>query len=234
MALTRTLVQMREGVRKFANVQGATALQRHPDADLNDYVNRALGSLHRKLTEAVPDQRFLATSSTTTVDGTSTYALPATFESLLLVELTAQGVKRWLTAYEPHEHAALTDPSLSYAGVPVAYRLAAGNIELLPTPTDAYTLLIWYLPASSNLTADSSTYDTINRLDDYVYAYAGRLVAIKDKNWDLVSASKGIIDEMTAEILALGRNRDRNSPSRIVDETMADRWGRRLGPRRYR
>jgi hypothetical protein len=236
VALTRTLAQLREGTRKFANVQGTTALQRHPDADVNDYVNRALGSLHRKLTEAHPDQRYLGTTSFTTSSGTTAYSLPADFESLLLVELTYSGVKIWLVAYEPHEHAALTDPSASFTGIPFCYRLRGANIDLLPTPGDSYTCSLWYLPTSSTLSSDASTYDTINRLDDYVYAYAGRLIAIKEKNWDLVSAAKGIIDEMTGEILALGRNRDRNAPARIVDETHADRWGRRLpyGRRGYR
>ena len=56
-ALNKSLLEMRNGTRKFANVQGTTALARHPDADVNDYINRALGSLHRKITTALPDQR---------------------------------------------------------------------------------------------------------------------------------------------------------------------------------
>ena len=68
--------------------------------------------------------------------------------------------------------------------------------------------------------------DTINRLDDYIIAYAARFIAIKDKNWDLAGQCKALIDEMTPEIEALGRNRDRNSPPRVLDTRTRDRWGR--------
>lgn len=90
MALTQTLAQIRENVLQFADVKGTTALARHPVATVNDYINRGLGSLHRKLTEALPDQRYLSSSTITTVKGTSLYTLPADFEHL--IDLRAKGV----------------------------------------------------------------------------------------------------------------------------------------------
>lgn len=235
MALNRSLVQMRDGARKLANVQGASALQRHPDADVNDYVNRGLGSLHRKLTEAVPDQRFLSSTTVTTVAGTLTYSLPATFDHLISIDLTANGIRSWLVAYEMHERPMLVDPSASYTGVPFCYRLRGSNIELLPEPNNAYDCVLWYVPTSSQLTGDSQTYDTISRLDDYVMAYAARLIAMKEKAWDLVAACKDITSELSEEIAMLARSRDKNSPSRVVDEMQYDRFGRRARlPRRWR
>src|SRR5688572_29968878 len=110
MGLNQTQEQMREGVRKFANVQGTTALLRHPDADINDYINRALGSLHRKLTTVLPDQRILATTDFDTEDGVTTYALPAGFDHLISMELSANSHRTWLPGYEMQERPALMAP----------------------------------------------------------------------------------------------------------------------------
>lgn len=224
--LTKELQEIRESVRKFANVQGTTALLRHPDADLNDYINRALGSLHRKLTTALPDQRFLDSASFSTSENVSTYGLSNLFDHLISVELVADGSRRWLLAYEMHERALLASPDQPTEGIPFSYRLRGSNIDLLPTPKAAYTVLYWYVPRATQLTGDAQTFDTISRLDDYIVAYAARFIAVKDKNADLIAFCKDIMLELEGEIGVLARNRDRNSPSRITDVYLADRWGR--------
>lgn len=225
-ALNKSLLEMRDGTRKFANVQGTTALARHPNADVNDYINRALGSLHRKLTTALPDQRLLASTTITTSSGQTTYSLPTGFDSLISLEMTADGRRRWLEAYEMVERPYIISPDQPTVGIPELYRLRGSDIEFLPSPNDAYDILVWYVPAASQLASDVANYDTINRLDDYVIAYAARFVAIKDKNWDLAGQCKALIDEMIPEIEALGRNRDRNSPPRVLDVRARDAWGR--------
>lgn len=241
MALNQTQTQLVASVRKFANVQGTTALLRHPAADLNDYVNRALGSLHRKLTATLPDQRFLSSSTIEIEADDQLYDLPASFDTLIsaeLVKVTARvdgvgapaGPRYWLQAYEMHERAALADANSPLAtGMPLAYRLRGSTIEFLPTPDGEYDCLLWFVPNVAQLSSGSDTYDTISRLDEFIIAHAARPIAIKDKNWDLVAACKNIMDEMSKEIESLARSRDRNSPPRIVDQFAADRWGR---PRR--
>jgi hypothetical protein len=226
MALTQTLAQLRTNVRRMADAGGTTALQRHPDADLNDYVNRGIAALRRELDVAIPDQRFLASSTVTTVAGTTTYSLPADFNHLVSIDILADGTKTWLLPYELHERASLTSPDINSSGVPLAYRLMGGNVELLPAPQGVYTVTLWYVADPSTLSLDASTFDTITRLDDYVIAYAAKLVAMKDKNWDLLGACDGLMDRMREDVQFIARSRDRNSPSRIVDESLANRWGR--------
>lgn len=232
MGLTQTREEIRDNVRRFSNVLGTTALLRHPNTDLDDYINRALGSLHRRLTTVLPDQRILASTTITTVADTSTYSLPSGFDHLISVDLTANSHRTWLNSYEMHERPALVSADETYSGIPFAYRLRGSNIEYLPTPGDEYDSLVWYVPAASQLTGDSQTYDTISRLDDYIVAYASRFIATKDKNWDLRDACKLILDELDGEIAILARNRDRNSPPRIVDVYQSNRWGR-LARRRF-
>lgn len=229
MALTQSQEQMRNGMRKFANVQGTTALLRHPDDDCNDYLNRGLGALHRRLTTALPDQRILSSTTLSTSEDVTVYGLPSGFDHLISAELTADGHRSWLHGYEMSERAALVSPDNPSMGIPFTYRLRGGNIELLPAPGGVYSVLLWYVPSASQLTSDAQTYDTISRLDDFLIAYGGRLIAIKDKNWDLVAAAKQILDELDEEIATLARNRDRNSPPRIVDTYSTDRWGRTPG-----
>ena len=232
MALTQTLAQLRASTRKFANVQGTTALLRHPDADVNDYILRAIGSLYRRLTEAQPDQRYLSSTIITMVSGTSSYSLPSDFDSLISVDMTAQGVKVWLLAYENSERPTLTDPAEYFTGIPAYYRLRSSNIEYLPVPKDAYSSTVWYVPSAQQPT-EGQAFDTISRLDEYLVAYAARIVATKDKNWDLVGEGRAVCNEMAEEIAVIGRSRDLNSPGRITDTGLANRWGRRLrGARR--
>lgn len=232
MALNQTLAQLRASTRKFANVQGSTAVLRHPDADVNDYVLRALGSLYRKLSESTPDQRWLSSYTVTMSNGTALYALPADFNHLISIDLIANGVKVWLTSFEPNERPRLTDPTQSYTGIPFTYRIEGGNIEFLPTPRSSYVSTLWYVPDAPQ-PVEGQAFDTISRLDDYIVAYAARLIATKDKQWDLVGECRNVCNELEAEIAAIGRSRDANSPGRILDVTHADRWGRRLrGPKR--
>lgn len=227
MALTRTLANMRADVRKFTDTQGTTALQRHPDADVNDYINRALGSLHRRMRAIDEDHRVLSTTSFNTVSGTTTYALPASFDFLISIDITIDGTKLWLTAYEMNERPQLTSTDITYTGKPLQYRLRGSNIELLPSPTGVYPVNLWYVPNATQLSADGDTFDTIARLDDYVIAYASRFVATKDKNWDLLGECKQLLGELEGEIDVLARGRDKNDPPSITDDYQADRWGRR-------
>lgn len=226
MALTQTLLQLRTNVRRMADVAGTTALQRHPDADLSDYVNRGIAALRRELDVAIPDQRFLTSDTVTTVVGTTSYALESDFTFLVSVDILANGTKTWLLPFEMHERASLTTPDSATSGIPFTYRLRGANLELLPAPQGVYTVTVWYVAAPTTLSADGDTFDTITRLDDYVIAYAAKLVAMKDKNWDLAQACDGIMDRMRDDVQFIARSRDRNAPSRIVDESLADRWGR--------
>lgn len=230
MALTQTRTQIRAAVRRFTDTGGTNALVRHPDADLNDNIDRALGSLHRALSEFMPDQRLLSSSSIALTSGTATYSLPATFDHLISVDLSANGHKSWLVGYEMWERPGLTSPDAQTTGTPVTYRLRGSSIEYLPPPSGSYTSVIWFVPTPTQFTLDADTYDTINRLDDYLVAYASQFIAIKDKNGELLGMCRSMMAELRDDIATVARNRDKNSPPRVVDEMVANRWGRR--PRR--
>jgi hypothetical protein len=225
MALNRTIDQMVNAARRATNALGTSALQRHPDVDVFDYVNRGIAALDRILKVCDSGQRFLASTEIDTASGTELYDLPSDFMFLISLSGEVDGVMRWFTSYEHNERPLLSDQNAGWTGEPLYYRLRGANISLLPVPAAEYTLTLWYAPTVGTLTTGQS-YDTIARLDDFIVCYAAQLIAQKDSNWDLYDRMDAKLATMRGEIEALGRNRDANSPSRIIDSTMRDRWGR--------
>lgn len=234
MALTQTREQVRDNVRRTADIRGTNDLVRHPNTDLNEYINRGYAALYRKLTFALPDQRFLSSEAIATVADTEAYSLPADFDHLISVDISANGALTWLTSYEMNERPALADPTAGGLGVPTAYRLRGSNIELLPSPGGVYTVTLWYVPSATTFSADADTLDTIVRLDDYVISYAVKQVAVRNKDWTLVAECRQSMADLDPELEAIARSRDKNSPSRIVDEMLTNRWGRRSSRTRRR
>ena len=228
MPLTQTLAQLRSATRRLTDTEGTDALERHPNADVNDYVNRGLAALHRILVRSRGDQRYLTQGTITTVAGTSSYALSSvasTMMHVISVDITLDGRKVWLDAFQPEEYALLSDTNNSSDGRPTAYAIRGDNLVLLPVPTAVYSGSLWYVPHVVTMTADADVFDTIDRLDDYVIHYAGLFIAMKDKAWELAALLKANLGEMRTDIEAIARSRDPNSSGRIVDESLHTRTG---------
>lgn len=227
MALNITIDAMVANARKCANVEGTSGLQRHPDADVFDYVNRGIAALDRLLRKYDAGQRFITNATFPTVAGTETYALASDFMHLIGISGTFNGTTRWLAQYDMQDRVILTDDAASTPerGAPTHYRLQGANISLMRIPDAVYTLDYWYTAAPSTLTTGQH-YDTIARLDDYIIWHAAKDIAKKDQNWDLHDRLSADMAELRGEIEALARTRDHNSPGRILDVNPVDRWGR--------
>jgi hypothetical protein len=227
VALTQTLAQMEARVRYTCDVGGASGTERHTQAAIFDLLNVGIAKLSRLLRSAAPDQRWLATNTIALSSGVSVYALPADFLSLISVELLAEGHRRWLTAFELAERAMLTDPLQSYTGVPTAYRVEGGNVEVLPVPqASGYTLSLWYVPHTTML-AGAAVLDTVDRLDDYPVWDACLAVCERDRLWELHDRLLDRKAALEKEIRVVARQRDINTPARIVDAMPPDRFGAR-------
>lgn len=216
---------MVSATRQCANIEGTTGLLRHPDANVFDYVNRGIAALDRVLRLVDGGQRYLSSSTITTVKDTETYALAADFMHMISLGGEINGRQRWFTSYEMAERPNLIDTNAGWTGEPLYYRLRGVNISLLPTPTAVYTLTLWYQAAPSTLTTGQN-FDTIARLDDYIVYYAAKLIAKKDKNWELHAAIDADMTTLRSDVETIGRNRDQNSPSRIIDVSREGRFGR--------
>lgn len=226
MSITQQLSDLRTNVRRTCDIQGTSATTRHPDAAVNDAVNRGIAALYRLLTQSIPDQRFLSSQSISLVAGTTTYALHATFDRLISVDVDANGARTWIDAYQMPERPALVDTNATQPSIPIFYRLRGANIEFLPTPATSGTATLWFVPDASQLTGDSQTIDTIARLDDYVIWYAARELATKDSKWQLIATLDQRISRIEADVLIFARARDMNAPPRIINERRLNRYGR--------
>lgn len=226
MALTRTLAQLRDSVRRTANVMAFS--DRHPDASINDLINRGIGALHRLTAIVNPEFRPLG-STTVTFDGSATeYALPANCRTVISVEYTDDNdAKTWMTPYELHERASLTTPSVEDSSTRAHhYRVLGTNIEFLPRPPSGHTALVWYATTAPQLSSDAQTVDVFDRLDDYVIWWAAREIAMDRDDWDRHDRLSAKIASLEADIQVLAHHRDRSHPARVVDLNHADRFGR--------
>lgn len=227
MPLTQSLTLLRGNVRRQCDIEGTDALARFPDAEVTDYVNRGVAALYRILVRSRGDQRFLSSTTITTVSGTSDYTLNASFMTLISVEGTIDGAPVWFESYQPEEHAELADTNSGWGSAPIRYAIrGASTINFLPTPQAVYTLTVWYVPAPVALVADGDTIDTIARLDDYVIWWASREVAAKQGAADREASLTVKLQSLEGEIEMLARRRDHNSPPRMIDDEIHDRTGR--------
>lgn len=234
MALTQTLLQIRTAVRRCADIEGESALERHPSADVNEDILRGLADLKRKLARWGLDGIGLSSTTITTDIGISTYALPSDVFFLISADLTAEGSRVFLLPWQPEDRASLTDPASSYMGIPRHYRVRGANVELLPIPqSTAYTVTLWYVPTAQQPSSDGTAVDTVNRLDQYVIWYAAREAATKDKAWDLADRLDARLAGMLVEVERMARLRD-PAARRIVNEHQASNARYPTGSRRWR
>jgi hypothetical protein len=228
VALTRTLAQIRASVRQTADIEGVAALNRHPDANLNDYINRGIAWVYYRINESRGGQYYLSSTTITTSTGVAVYALDATFYRLLSVVAIVNGASIPLLRIDDEAtRVALSDTSRGWSGIPLRYELTGGNFTFYPTPGAAYSLAIRFVPSAPQLVNDSDTLDTIERFDDAVIYFAAREVAMKDEQYELIAILDGRLAEMDERIRASSPKRDEAVPPRIQDSRVMTRgWTR--------
>jgi len=233
--LTRTLAQLRDAVQRTADVVAFT--DKHPTSYVNDLVCRGIAALQRQCRLINPE--FLPIASTTiTADGASTtYALPSNFRSLISVEYTGDDTsnKTWLTPYEMHERADLSENDARAHSIGACwYRILGSNIELLPLPADGHTALLWYATTTTTLSLDADTVNVMDRLDDYIIWWAAREIAQERENWERYDRLSASLAALTDDIRILARTIDLSHPSRVTDVRMIDKFGRHYTRRGWR
>jgi hypothetical protein len=221
--LTTTLEDMRDAVRRTADVVAFT--DKHPDARVNDLLNQGLGALSRLCRTTNPEFQPIASTDITT-DGIETmFALPADFRSLLMVQYENDDERKvWLTPYELHERASLTEREVVANSLQArCYRVMGSNLELLPRPPDGHTATVWYATTMTQLDGDAETFDTMDRLDSYVIWWAAREIAMEREAWERHDRLTQKMSELEADIRILARSLDTSHPRRVVKQIYAAR-----------
>lgn len=205
--------------QKRADVEGAT--DRHPRADILIYVNNGARELYDLLIEARGASYYRSSSPwsfTTTADTTSyTGSFPAAFYRLISIRVSDGTVSEGLLPFSPSEEPGLRATDVA-AYFPTHYELRPSGVALLPEHAAGKTVTVEYVPAMTDLTdASNSYFDSINGWTEYVVAYAARLIAIKDEEFELARVLEGEMGRLKERIKKLAPNRDAYRARRIQD-----------------
>jgi hypothetical protein len=223
MARAVRLDKLRDLARLYADQRpgGSTAFV--PDvattgfAGVNDLVNLALTELYDLLVAARGPEYYATTSTVSIVNGTASYALPATFYQM-------QGlVLEWGTNdHEPVDDIArildrvpFVNDAIWSPWSPKAYRLRGLNIELVPTPNASVTGRLYFVPAFVDLTSDSQTFDGVNGWEKLVaLRVAMELRAIEEMPYgDL----EKLYERERARIETMKTEREASQPKRVIN-----------------
>jgi hypothetical protein len=222
MTFLASMSDLRSRVRRATDTEYATA--RHPDTDLNSYINQAYREFYRLVRIHVPDEAFHSISTVTTTASVSTVALPTTFVSLLGVSAYIEDTWVPLLRYEFNERDE-TCPEDTWTADRPRYRLRGSTLHLVPTPEAAYRLRIHYVATAATVTTGGSI-DGINGWEDFIVTASALEVAQKDQDWELwdrLMARKG---QQQAHLETMATMRDMARPPRVTRTRAeaATRW----------
>ncbi len=217
MALTRSVNDLVDDMRKRTDNEGTSALDRFPTPECVTYLNRAVWSFWRIMTETSAGNWKVSSTTLTTTAGTSIYSLDASFYRLLNVNATINSRKQWLVPMDRNERAALSDTNVGWSGQPFRYELVGSNIEFLPVPSAAYTIEVRFVPdpptLSSGQSIDCVNGDGVNFLIDSACIF----MAEKDENMELAASLRNSVNNLQQSLAASFQSRDQAYPSRIQD-----------------
>lgn len=205
----RSLAQLASYTRQLGDLEGQTALERHPDASVYAAVNRGVDSFRRLLVQVGGAAEFLASEQVAVVAGQSLYPMPLDLYSLWAVDLgpNFEGQRDWLFSLDPIE-------ATHADGEAPRYRVIGSNIEIVPAPKDGQSLMLWYVASPVALSNPS---EMVEVFEEYVSRFAVRELTTKDRAWDVVDRMTQQLQELVPQIRVFARLRDQGSPPRIRD-----------------
>lgn len=105
------------------------------------------------------------------------------------------------------------------------YKITGDNLSLLPVPTAATRMEMFWLPQTPTMSSTTDAYDDVNGSSQLVVLKAA--YAIKDKLEEDVSALAAEIQAEEARIVAAAPNRDAGEPMTVQDVQSQDAWAAR-------
>lgn len=212
------------------------------DTELDHYINQSFGELQDQLVKAYDDHYFLDGYDFDTVSGQKDYSLPSDFYKLGGVDVIEGGEVYSLSKFNFQERS-FYDSSYAVvnAGAPYfKYNLIGDEIRILPEPTAAHTMKLWYTKRLSSLSNDSDSMSSVIIQDWSEFLLLD--VAIKMLSKKLINSAEpqkvqAALGELTnqkftqqARLLEIAQNRDWGQPCTITDvrktSSLYGRYGR--------
>ena len=222
MSKAVTLLQLRADARLYADRRTSDEDNSFiTGSELTRLINLQLGELYDLLVSARGHEFYAADSTLSIVAGTASYNLPADFYELLALNL------EWSpTDVEPvsplnHQQDIWKLANYSYSWdrwSHKAYRLRGSQIDMYPTPRTAVTARLYYVPAFSDLSADSDTFDGVNGWEKLV-SLGAAIEMLEIEEAGSGSRLQPIYDRQYERIESLAADRDAASEIEVRDIT---------------
>lgn len=226
MAAPQTLDDMRTRVRELANMETQAASGFVTDAELGRRLNEALKGLYDMLVEARGQEYYVKDTTFNLSPGINDYDLPADFYEGASVVASNGSWSYQLRTWEMQELAAMKSLSAQTSGAIYSLRyrykgpdIPAGindnRITFYPTPSTAFTITVWYIPAMTELVLGTDTFNGVNGWEQWAVLTAAIDILNKEESDTAALMTERAMVE--ARIRKLAGNQDAGRASRITD-----------------
>ena len=217
MAAPQTLDDMRTRVRELANMETQAASGFVTDDELRRRLNEALKGLYDMLIDAWGQEYYVRDTTITLVSGQNDYNLPADFYKGASVTASNNGYHYQLRTWEMQELASMQTLSAHTSGAiyQLRYRFKGRDISIYPTPTQAFSVKVWYIPAMTELVLGTDTFDGVNGWEQWAVLTAA--IDVLNKEESDTSALMVERSMVEARIRKLAGSQDAGRAARITD-----------------
>jgi len=224
-----TLAELRERVIRRADLGTVDADSFISLAELNDYINQALGELHGILVDAHEDW-FESQSTITGVASQSDYNLPNDCAKPLWLNEESGGLSYTVKRYQNAERNRYQSwPSTAVTYLPRSefrYRIIGRATRISPTPAGGEMFTLGYVPRVVALVNDEDPldgrYEGDGSWDEFLVL--GAAVKCLQKEESDPSVLMGEREALRGRIVASASSRDANEPWRVIDVRGGENW----------
>lgn len=189
------------------------------DAVITGYLSRAWAKVYDLLVQCWQDY-YLTETTLTTSSGSDSVNLPADFYKLRALDYQHSStrhsaLRKFQLKERNHWNAGLRGTAY---GPRYHYRIEDGNpavLRLLPEPTSADTLRLFYIPHATALTTGSDTIDTINDYDDLLLERALLYADIRERR--PIQERLAVIGKLEQEVRRAADGRDSSEPEYLAE-----------------
>lgn len=202
------------------------------DAEILQLVDRSYKELYDLVVTSYQDY-YAEDYDFSTVGGQKDYPLPDNFYKLLGVDMYIDA-DRFVTLrqfmFQERNKYRFNMITPTIPAQILQYHILGSNLRLMPSPTSATTMKLWYVPRAKNLTTSASPgADQINQVDcqngweDFIITSAAIYILIKEESD--VTALMAMKEEAKQRVLSTSINRNTAEPERVYDVgSIADNW----------
>lgn len=185
MPRTRTLLQLRNEARQYADMEGSAFVS---DAEVTRYINLGNAELWHVLVQADPD-RYLSRVEIATVAGTYEYEVPEDFASARVLEKLGASGSEDAYRLEPYnlseghvgqDHGSFT-LQLRWAIVYQGVDGADTRLRFQSDPGSGFVRL-WYVSAPVELDDDADVWDGVAGWEEFSVLWAAEQMVAKEES----------------------------------------------------